>query len=421
MTTLLLTWNPNRFPWSDLPKNIKEIHDKGFYVGTWSCLAHKKVKSGDRVFLMRQGEEPKGIVASGFIAGRPYCRSHWAKTEKKTGKKAWYVDVKWDVLLNPMSEKILSRAELKRGILKRMNWDVLGSGKTIPDVVSRELESRWPIVAKKSEAPRFWRMAMRAGDRGEDLWPVCKKRGVAAITYWPLRYTDLKKFPRREPKKQWDKLSSAQKANLSNVAYEMKKGDVLYVKNGTSIVGKGVVTGPYQFLRNSAIHTKGYGSWCHTVPVDWDDKFESVEVKLGAEPSTVLELKGKRLQDLLIAIGVKAELRAHFYESDDSFLEGAEKKWIQTSRERNPELKKAAMEKYGRNCMVCGFNFNNRYGSTLAKDYIEVHHTKPLGESRGERKTAIKDVIVACSNCHRMLHRSQGVVLSWRVLKKKLA
>lgn len=423
MSTVLLTWNPDRFSWPDLYNNISEIDRKGYCQDTWNCRAHNQVMPGDRVFLMRQGKEPKGIVASGVVDSRAFLDEHWETARKKD----WYVRIKWNVLMDPKSEFVLSRSALNQGILKKMNWDSRFSGQIIAPDIARELETRWEAVVRNAKfsmscgkSVRYWRMAMRAGDRGEDMWPVCKKMGVAAITYQALQFTDLNEYPKHKPGHKWNKLQPTQHASLSRVAYEMKKGDVIYVKDGTSIVGRGVVTGPYQFCGKSAIRTKDYGPWCHTVPVDWDDNFEPINVKLGSEPSTVLELKGERLQRLLTVIGVKEAYSDSVYESNDYYIEGAEIKLIQTSRERNPELKKAAVRKYGRNCMVCGFNFNGRYGADLGEGYIEVHHTKPLSNARGERKTSISDVITVCSNCHRMLHRSQGKTMKWQDLKKKL-
>ncbi len=46
------------------------------------------------------------------------------------------------------------------------------------------------------------------------------------------------------------------------------------------------------------------------------------------------------------------------------------------------------------------------YG-VLGEDYIECHHTKPVSEYLVEQSTNINDLILVCSNCHRMLHRKR--------------
>jgi hypothetical protein len=40
----------------------------------------------------------------------------------------------------------------------------------------------------------IWRMKLRAGSHGEDMWPACRKRGVAVITHPPIYNTDLTKL-----------------------------------------------------------------------------------------------------------------------------------------------------------------------------------------------------------------------------------
>lgn len=103
---------------------------------------------------------------------------------------------------------------------------------------------------------------------------------------------------------------------------------------------------------------------------------------------------------------------------EDKYPEGAEQIFIQTTQERNPRLRRDAKIKYGINCMVCGFNFDKHYGKKIGKNYIEIHHTKPLVVAKIKRETNINDVIVICSNCHRIIHRKKGNLLNWKYLKK---
>jgi len=67
-------------------------------------------------------------------------------------------------------------------------------------------------------------------------------------------------------------------------------------------------------------------------------------------------------------------------------------------------------------CVICGFSFEDIYGE-IGKQFIEAHHTKPIAGLDVETKTSISDLIAVCSNCHRMLHRTQPP-LSKMKLKK---
>lgn len=89
-----------------------------------------------------------------------------------------------------------------------------------------------------------------------------------------------------------------------------------------------------------------------------------------------------------------------------------------TRYERNPKNRASAVKIHGLICMACGFDFKKAYG-IRGKDYIEVHHTKPLSENGEE--TIIDphtDLICVCSNCHRMIHRRRDSILTLNELRQ---
>ncbi len=147
----------------------------------------------------------------------------------------------------------------------------------------------------------MWRMAFRMGVNGDEMWPHCWSLGVAAITYAPLAEVDLSQHEPYEPKELWDKLRSAQKSSLGAVAYEMKEGDTIYVKEGPKIVRKGAVLGPYQFDRELRIVDGNGLPWAHQVPVKWDPYFLAVKVLLGSELSTVKRMTEADLELIKVA------------------------------------------------------------------------------------------------------------------------
>jgi len=150
-----------------------------------------------------------------------------------------------------------------------------------------------------------WRMAFRCGSQGHDMWPYCRELSVAAIEYSSLELVDLSEHPPNEPGHLWNQLASGQKGSLRKVAYEMKEGDAIYVKRGTQIICRGIVRGTYQFDHQHRIVDPGRRVWAHQVPVDWETDFIPVNIKLGAEPTTVLELSGDRLQKMEAAASVR--------------------------------------------------------------------------------------------------------------------
>jgi predicted HNH restriction endonuclease len=102
-----------------------------------------------------------------------------------------------------------------------------------------------------------------------------------------------------------------------------------------------------------------------------------------------------------------------FKEEDDelSFPEGREIYKLHRSKERNKSLidlvKKTALNRDNKlRCQVCKFSFSEIYGD-LGEGFIEAHHIKPLSELSEQTETRIEDIILVCSNCHRMLHRKR--------------
>lgn len=99
-------------------------------------------------------------------------------------------------------------------------------------------------------------------------------------------------------------------------------------------------------------------------------------------------------------------------DEEESFNEGNKKLEIHKTRERNPKVISRAKElfKIKNNnrlfCEICGFDFEEKYGE-IGKDFIEAHHTIPISDMNENNKTKIEDIIMVCSNCHKMIHRKR--------------
>lgn len=73
-------------------------------------------------------------------------------------------------------------------------------------------------------------------------------------------------------------------------------------------------------------------------------------------------------------------------------------------RQRNRAARQKCLEDSGYTCFVCGFNFEKAYGE-LGKNFMEVHHTKPLATYSEEHVIPQSELCALCSNCHSMVHR----------------
>ena len=102
------------------------------------------------------------------------------------------------------------------------------------------------------------------------------------------------------------------------------------------------------------------------------------------------------------------------------YKEGRLKTLTIQTYDRSAAAREACKEHYGYKCHACGFDFFQKYGA-VGRDYIEVHHLKPLADAGGEHFVdPIADLRPVCANCHRMLH-TQRQPLSIEELVEKMA
>jgi 5-methylcytosine-specific restriction protein A len=142
MTAFLLTWNREKWAWSDLQQSIENVRRDGFSLERWSCGVTKRIALGDRVFLMKLGDEPRGIVGAGTVVTEPFEAEHWDAVKRASGKFALYIRAKFDVILDPDSE-IFQFGRLSDPAFAGMHWAPQASGTTIPDIVAANLEDAW--------------------------------------------------------------------------------------------------------------------------------------------------------------------------------------------------------------------------------------------------------------------------------------
>ncbi|GBL35324.1 hypothetical protein EMGBS15_09190 [Filimonas sp.] len=140
--------------------------------------------------------------------------------------------------------------------------------------------------------------------------------------------------------------------------------------------------------------------------------------------------KLKKIANEIRAITRDTEIKQKIYsvEEDemsitDSVMEGQVLYKLHKVRERDTNIIKSKKEQhyllFGQlSCEACVFEFESFYGP-LGKGYIECHHRTPLASLELATLTKLDDLALVCSNCHRMLHRSNEF-LSIEDLKMKI-
>lgn len=144
MATFLLTWNPNSYDWETLADDAVAVRtgEDTAEDGNWSVgRRNSGIGPGDRFFMLRQGPEPRGIMASGTIESSVWEGERW------TGQgTANYVDVYFDALVDPDSEpeRMIPMADLIERFEGRYYFTrVQQSGQQLPEAVADELEELW--------------------------------------------------------------------------------------------------------------------------------------------------------------------------------------------------------------------------------------------------------------------------------------
>jgi 5-methylcytosine-specific restriction protein A len=122
--------------------------------------------------------------------------------------------------------------------------------------------------------------------------------------------------------------------------------------------------------------------------------------------------------DLINPSELDLDIESEILEEQEPKREGSVKDYYGKRYERDPNNRRRAIELHGINCVICGFDFEEKYGDR-GRGYIEIHHTKPLSSFDEEQIVDPKtDLVPVCSNCHRMIHRRRNRVLSFEEMKR---
>jgi 5-methylcytosine-specific restriction enzyme A len=142
LNTYLLTWNPARASWDSLLRDATRSQLGELVEMRWSSGNTKRIVPGDRLFLMRVGVEPRGIVASGWAREAPAYGLHWEAARADDGDKTLYVTVEFERILDCDQSLPLSLDYLKEQ-LPPFNWTPQSSGLQILPTVALHLEKAW--------------------------------------------------------------------------------------------------------------------------------------------------------------------------------------------------------------------------------------------------------------------------------------
>lgn len=143
MSAYLLAWNPKRSKWDELPEVVAAFENGEARTQRWSCGKNKHIEVGDRVFLIRLVEQPKGIFVYGTVVKASYEDAHW----EDSSQTSQYIRFQIDWIVDPESGPIIPRERLDSERFSPMHWNTQMSGVHIPDDVATALQDECARIA----------------------------------------------------------------------------------------------------------------------------------------------------------------------------------------------------------------------------------------------------------------------------------
>ncbi|WP_230412877.1 hypothetical protein [Paraburkholderia antibiotica] len=151
MTAFLLIWSPKKWPWPELPDIAKRVAVGEAVADVWGCGFARGILPGDRVFLHRVAQEPKGIFGSGYVTRAPY---EVPDASTKRGYRLC-IDFVYDWLVDAHQAPVIAREQLRVHPFSVQTWDAQSSGTIIKPIAEGALEKRWAELTGKRKPPRL--------------------------------------------------------------------------------------------------------------------------------------------------------------------------------------------------------------------------------------------------------------------------
>ncbi len=142
MKTYLITWNPKRSIEDDQSAIVANLAAGKNQPDQWSCGNNKGIKRGDRVFLLRQGGDQPGIIATATVTKGWFRDKHWIAARAAKGDKANYILIDWVEMVSA-ADGISRDRLLKENLLPKKLINIASGGVRIHEPCLSRLERAW--------------------------------------------------------------------------------------------------------------------------------------------------------------------------------------------------------------------------------------------------------------------------------------
>lgn len=134
-SSYLLTWNPEKYQVggdSGVELNVET---------QWSCISQQP-QVGDRVYLMKVGVEPRGIIAAGIVTEESFEDKDWSD-ETQTRKYIKFTPLAVRTTPEDGQQLLGELNQIANDLNINFSWSPQSSGISIPNDIVSKLESYW--------------------------------------------------------------------------------------------------------------------------------------------------------------------------------------------------------------------------------------------------------------------------------------
>jgi hypothetical protein len=419
-TNYLFTWKPGHWPYSELKRLVATFKSGRNAIEPWRCQAHRKIRIGDKAYMVKLGDAPRGIFGIGTVSGEPY-----KNPEASEGENAWLVPITFDLLVDPTKSLLMPESNLMKLDAPKHRWHPQGSGITLEANAARAIDR---FVNRKNESSEAAQQIPQTASAIEE-----KVRAIIPEEHLPdvlgMLARSIQMADQFTPEK-WGIRVSHKSIMLkvgfvevlqfhNDLFHHLVRGD-LVPKRARSVWHDNFYAVPYKnapacdaFDADISISRKAYELLlpAHEAAIEIAARSPiHTTTKNDHSPGLVNFISSMVKIPLPQPAYVESSEQALLYPDEiadhKAFIEGRAISVLVNRYERDRSARNRCIEHHGTDCTACGISFGDYYGSNMS-GFIHVHHLAQLSNIREQRTVdPIRDLRPVCPNCHAVIHSS---------------
>jgi hypothetical protein len=104
--SFVLVWNPTVWRFAELPTLREALSAQKPATIDWAAGVARNARINSRIFLLRRGTAPEGIIGAGWVVQDAHTGPHYDPKRASRGVEAVFVTVEWEALLDPLVEEM---------------------------------------------------------------------------------------------------------------------------------------------------------------------------------------------------------------------------------------------------------------------------------------------------------------------------